>query len=540
MSGGMSRIALALAVVGLSAVVAASTAGAAPGDPVVSQVADLNPGPAASNMGEVTTVGSTAYFAANDGTHDTQLWRTNGGPLGAGTSIDLINPSGPADPSHLVNASGTLFFAADDGVHGTELWKKLPGSPAQMVENINTTGGTNGPNGSDPTSLVAIGGTVFLVADDGVHGTELWKSDGTTTSRVTNFTGAGPVAFAGTLAAVGTTLLFPAVDGTDGEELYKVESPYTLGSQTLVENINPSTTAGSHPFELTAVNGRLMFVADDGSHGDELWKSESPFDAAHTSLVRDIRTGTNSSSQPDQLTAVGTTAYFYADDGGGDEIWKSESPYTDASQVTNILAPSDPDPDYLTAGGGALYFVADTAAFRGEVWKTTGTGATMITDVNPGGGDSDPVDLAFANGKLYFRATEPDHGAEPYVYDGASVSRLKDINPGPAGSFATNFAALGSSVLFRASDGVSGAEPWKVVPQPVSGGSPPPAGTPSALPVAPPAPTGQRAAALKKCKQRYRRALRKKRAHDALTKPVKKHLRKRLGKCRRRARALPV
>jgi hypothetical protein len=52
--------------------------------------------------------------------------------------------------------------------------------------------------------------------------------------------------------------------------------------------------------------------------------------------------------------------------------------------------------------------------------------------------------------------------------------------------------------------------------------------------------TGQRAAALAKCKTKYKGALKKKRAHQALTRSVKQHLKKKLRKCKRRANQLPV
>jgi hypothetical protein len=55
-----------------------------------------------------------------------------------------------------------------------------------------------------------------------------------------------------------------------------------------------------------------------------------------------------------------------------------------------------------------------------------------------------------------------------------------------------------------------------------------------------PAATGQRAAALAKCKTNYKRALKKKRARGALTRPVNQHLKKKLRKCKRRAGRLPV
>ena len=45
----------------------------------------------------------------------------------------------------------------------------------------------------------------------------------------------------------------------------------------------------SDAYNLTNVNGTLFFAADDGTHGNELWKSDGT--AAGTVLVKDINTG---------------------------------------------------------------------------------------------------------------------------------------------------------------------------------------------------------------------------------------------------------
>ena len=45
-----------------------------------------------------------------------------------------------------------------------------------MVLDINAI-----PLSSNPTDIVAIGTTAYFAANDGIHGNQLWKSDGTAT-----------------------------------------------------------------------------------------------------------------------------------------------------------------------------------------------------------------------------------------------------------------------------------------------------------------------------------------------------------------------
>ena len=71
-----------------------------------------------------------------------------------------IFPGRPGSfPGSLVDLNGTLLFAADDGIHGTELWKNLNnGTPSTIVKDINL--GNCGFLGNDsfPSDLVAFSG----------------------------------------------------------------------------------------------------------------------------------------------------------------------------------------------------------------------------------------------------------------------------------------------------------------------------------------------------------------------------------------------
>ncbi len=94
--------------------------------------------------------------------------------------VKNINLSGDSDPSSLTKVGTTLFFAANDGIHGRELWKS-DGSAAgtKMVKDVRA-----GSRGSFPGDLINVSGTLFFTANDGSHGRELWRSNGTAAGTV--------------------------------------------------------------------------------------------------------------------------------------------------------------------------------------------------------------------------------------------------------------------------------------------------------------------------------------------------------------------
>ena len=319
-----------------------------------------------------------------------------------------------------------------------------------------------GPIGSSILGLTDVNGTLFFSADDGIHGRELWISDGTT---------AGTVMVAD--LAPGPTSGVPGVpDGflaTDNGLYFPA-----LGNQLWFSDGTPAGTwlvrdfvvaaAPPEPWEL--INGELYFAADDGIAGRELWKTDGT--VFGTTLLKDIR--------PGRVGSIGSTQgrahakhwgrlFFVADDGNGAELWQSLGTPELTLLVTTTNAAGPSAPDWLVGDGTRLWWAAETTSSGRELFYIDSTGPFLV-EVDQFGG-SDPINLTSWNGDLYFAASDVNQGLMPYMCPGGSQSpvQLAQIGPPFKNSITANvrdpFVAAGGELFFCANDDTVGVELWK-------------------------------------------------------------------------------
>ena len=158
-------------------------------------------------------------------------------------------------------------------------------------------------------------GQLFFIADDGVHGPELWRSDGTPAGTflvkdiVPPELADVPAAYPGPLFAFGDLLYLGANDGAHGQELWQSDGAMT--GTTIFKEINPGVASAS-PVDFVAGGDLFFFSANDGVHGRELWQSDGT--VAGTRLVADLYPG-SASANPYSLTVFSDTLYFTANNG---------------------------------------------------------------------------------------------------------------------------------------------------------------------------------------------------------------------------------
>jgi len=156
------------------------------------------------------------YYLSRNGDAGVTLRRTDGTLAGAEEVVGSMGRSGAlAKPELVVSASGVLF-AQVRPASGVELWI-ANASGARLLKDIQP-----GVGSSNPSHFTTVGDLIYFAANDGVHGSELWVTDGTET-------------------------------GT-----------------RLVHDLYPGAFS-SMPSDLTLANDRLYFIADDGLTGRELW-----------------------------------------------------------------------------------------------------------------------------------------------------------------------------------------------------------------------------------------------------------------------------
>jgi ELWxxDGT repeat protein/cysteine-rich repeat protein len=378
-----------------------------------------------------------AFFLTRNATNALELWRSDGTLPGTIHLGDLDFNRGDL---HLAGSIGPLFFAGYDSDAGQELWTS-DGTPDGTQQLANLAPDTI-PQSSFASGLTNLNGTLLFTAYDGRTGSELWRSDGTEAGTVlvkdinpgpasayplAMYLGGDEGGVVFVRASLGDTLFFPADDGAHGNELWRTDG--TSAGTYMVADIIPGPD-GSYPDEVVDLGGTLYFTAAAG-----LWKSDGT--AAATVKIKSF------SLAPSALTPFDGHLFFAV----GSELWRSDGTIGGTELVHDF------GPSVLTVSGLA---VANDALFIGtgfpmDLWKSDGTAEGTVL-LKHAANQSFPGGFTVADDVLFFiefRAFYVTFPVELWRSDGTPDGTLA-IGP----TSGRTLAALGGALFFASPDGL--------------------------------------------------------------------------------------
>ncbi len=361
-----------------------------------------------------------------------------------------------------VAIGNTVYFVADDQATGRELWKmEASSSKASLVRDI-----WRGRKSGAPSHLTTVDGMLFFSADDGAHGAELWRSDGTKSGTVmvrdiaVGARGSYPASLTVVRGAppswrLGDSLCFTADDGAGGRELWCSDG--TAAGTRLVKEIGRGPEPGRLD-NLANVRGGLY-----ASTPFDLWKSDGT-PSGTFAVQRQPPPGFSGSIQAARdLAEAGGRLHFVAMDRDGMRLWTSDGTPSGTrvvSRTASVLVPQSGPA--IIATQDQVFFAGTDVAGKAGLFRSDGTerGTIRVTSANV---QVWPPNFGVVGETLYFVANDGVHGSELWKagVNGGSPTLVADIEPGVAASVPQQLTAVGSQLFFSARTGTFGSELWR-------------------------------------------------------------------------------
>lgn len=330
--------------------------------------------------------------------------------------IDSLAESNPYNSSSLIDlydniSSGKLpyavldhmaYFIANDGIHGNELWRSDgTAGGTYMVKDI-----TPGSASTFLSNITSLNGKIYFS-----DGSVPWVSDGTESgTQILTTSAYGPTEF----FKIGKKVYFIASGNSFWSAIWKTDG--TTAGTKLVIDIGAVGSGGEQILQPTVVNDLLFFVfIDYGTLGWQIWKSDltdaGTYHVGPSYPVLDSTFSYFVNNTPAQLTNYNNKLYFSANDGSGRKLWVSDG--TDAGTK---LAPGNHhvivDADYLGTSfpvlNNVLYVPGGKAPKGSGLYKydaSDGAGLVKIKDFAPDGDSAFivPSEMLVIKNKLYFK-----------------------------------------------------------------------------------------------------------------------------------------
>jgi ELWxxDGT repeat protein len=432
--------------------------------------------------GAVVFLNKVFYFPGCNSEEGCGLWRSDGTPAGTRLVKTLESFRGglAAVGNRLFFFDGPALWVTDGTTGGTRKVRDLPsnarlptelGSRVVFIsdEELWTSDGTAAGTRA-LTSFVAerpfqqtrffklLGGRLYFVVDDVVHGAEIWTTDGSPagTRPVTAIGFHDPFLWDSSdpyqsglqeaeLDILGNRIVFWATDGIHGFQPWS-----TTGTPASMAPLCSTCSFENRQAPLVRSGSRLLFIGLDAQHGAETWATDGT--AQGTALVEDVCPGSCSGAASKLMPLLGQ-AFFGGFDGRERALWTSDGT---AARTRRFAVPapywdSFSEPETAALGSTVVYAgTGPTDDYGVELWASSGTpaGTRLVTDVSRGGSSSGLRGLTAAGRNLYFDTCNTDSTRRIWHTEGTAESTRPADSTVFCGSDQTRSATVGGALLF--------------------------------------------------------------------------------------------
>lgn len=244
---------------------------------------------------------------------------------------------------------------------------------------------------------------------------------------------------------------------------------FSFSQYRLVKDIRSGTNSSS-PFNFIEFNNQIYFYTENGGFGTDKRINVSNGTDLNTFVLKDLNENDlfpASQNSNTDWAILNNELFFPAQNiWDGVELYKTNGQSHTAELVKEIAAGGAyANPKDFEVLGNKLLFSANDQINGRELWITDGTtaGTQLLKDIDTAF-DGSPKSLFSFNGSIYFTATDITGGTgeELWITDGttAGTQLLKDIAPGATNSTPRDFIGYNGKVYFTANDGTNGRELW--------------------------------------------------------------------------------
>lgn len=283
---------------------------------------------------------------------------------------------------------------------------------------------------SDPYYAAELNGILYVAADDGIHGTELYQFDMTTNvaSLVANIRPYDEGSSINEVVAFDNKIFYSARDGSGSKPYLHVHDPIAQTTERL-EDTNSQDVRD--PYNFRVFNGQLFFTSDFSGIDNELGKYDPVTN--EISIIADINS--TGGSAVNFFNEYNGLLWFTANDGQStSRLWRYD-PATDTVEnvIYNSAGSVFPSMSFLKEIDGIFYFQGYTQPTGEEMWAYDPVTNDLITipEVYPGIASSSPSGFTGLSGKVYFSGRNSGTGRELREYDPVTnqISLAADIHP---------------------------------------------------------------------------------------------------------------